>query len=127
MCDYSLEMYRSRPAVSGEKYETYRFPSGSIGFVAPGDFTTAICVACDCRLELHGIPIDLRQRLDVDEASGVTFVRIEEGPHHDGVRFRDGTEVTLQRLGPGVSAVVIDALTRPLPSLRKEIEEVEAG
>jgi hypothetical protein len=79
------------------------------------------------RLELHGIPIDLRQRLDVDGASGVTFVRIEEGPHHDGVRFRDGTEVKLQRLGPGVSAVVIDALTRPLPSLRRKIEEVDAG
>ncbi len=127
MCDYSLEMYRSRPAVSGEQYETYRFPSGSIGFVAPGDFNIAICMACDSRLELAGIPLDLRHRLDVDDATGVTFVRIEEGPHHDGVRFPDGTEITLQRLGPGVSAVVVDALTKPLRSLLKNLGEVAAG
>ena len=127
MCDYSLEMYRSRPAVSGEQYETYRFPSGSVGFVAPGDPTTAICMACDSRLQLRGIPIDLRQRLDVDEAAGVTFVCIDGGDYHDGVRFRDGTEVTLQRLGPGVSAVVVDALTMPLRSLRADLQEVQAG
>lgn len=124
MCDYSLEMYRSRPAVAGERYETYRFPSGSVGFVSPGDLSTAVCMACDSQLELSGIPIDLRQRLDVDEASGVTFVRIEEGPHHDGIRLPDGTEVSLQRLGPGVGAVVVDALTTPMPRLRPALVTV---
>lgn len=126
MCDYSLEMYRTRPAVAGERYETYRFPSGSIGFVAPGDVTTAICMACDTRLELQGIPIDLRQRLDVDEDAGVTFVRIDVGNHHDGVRFSDGTEVTLQRLGPSVRAVAIDTLTAPLLELRYDLEVMAA-
>jgi hypothetical protein len=34
MCDYSLEMYRSRPAQLGERYETHQFQSYSIGFIA---------------------------------------------------------------------------------------------
>ena len=47
MCDYSLEMYQSRPAQQGEEYISNRFPSGSIGFVSPGDQSIAICMACD--------------------------------------------------------------------------------
>lgn len=128
MCDYSLEMYRTRPAVTGERYETRRFPSGSLGFVSPGDADTAVCMACDTRLELAGLPPGLQQRLNLPQQTAiVTFVRIDEGPHHDGIRFADGTEVTLQALGPGVSASVIDTLTRaPMPELRRELEPVTA-
>ena len=35
MCDYSLEMYQSRPAQQGEEYISNRFRSGSVGFVSP--------------------------------------------------------------------------------------------
>src|SRR5260370_16388430 len=49
MCDYSLEMYGSRPAREGELYVTTRFPSGSIGFASPGDPRTAVCMQCDTR------------------------------------------------------------------------------
>ena len=56
MCDYSLEAYRSRPARLGERYETHRFESYSIGFVAPGDPSTAVCMAYDTKLRLEGIP-----------------------------------------------------------------------
>ena len=31
MCDYSLEMYHSRPARAGERYVLHRFRSGSLG------------------------------------------------------------------------------------------------
>jgi len=127
MCDYSLEVYRTRPAVTGERYETRRFPSGSVGFAAPGDAETAVCMACDTRLELAGIRPDLQQRLNVTQTVAVTFVRIEGGPYHDGVRFPSGAEVTLQQLGPGVSAVVIDNLTTaPMPELRRNIELMTA-
>ena len=47
MCDFSLELYRSRPARVGERYETPRFPSGTVGFIAPGDVSTAVCMAYD--------------------------------------------------------------------------------
>jgi len=56
MCDYSLETYRSRPAQVGERYETHQFPSFSVGFIAPGDPPTAVCMACDTKLTLEGIP-----------------------------------------------------------------------
>ncbi len=45
MCDYSLETYRSRPAQLGERYETHLFRSYSIGFIAPGDPSIAVCMA----------------------------------------------------------------------------------
>ncbi len=45
MCDYSLEMYISRPAREGERYVTTRFPSGSMGLAAPGQPGTAVCMA----------------------------------------------------------------------------------
>lgn len=121
MCDYSLEMYRSRPALAGEDYETRRFHSGSVGFVAAGDAETAICMACDIRLALSQIPMDLQHSLRIGDRDEVTFVHIEAGPYHDGVRFSNGSEVTLQKLGVGVKARVIDALaTAPVMTPRED-------
>lgn len=113
MCDYSLEMYRSRPAQAGETYETFRFPSGTVGFTAPGDTSTAVCMACDTRLRLEGIPETVRSAYGVAAEEDVTFARLEAGPHHDGVRFANGAQVTLQLLGPTVKARVLDTLTTP--------------
>jgi hypothetical protein len=110
MCDYSLETYRSRPAQLGEKYETHRFPSSSIGFIAPGDLSTAVCMACDTKLRLEGIPHKIQRAYFVTPKEDVTFTRLEDGPHHDGVRFGNGVEVTLQELGPGVKGYLYDAL-----------------
>jgi hypothetical protein len=111
MCDYSLEHYRSRPAQLGEKYETHQFESRSIGFIAPGDASTAICMACDTKLRLEGIPELIQRRLRVSANENVTFTRMETGPHHDGVHFANGAEVTLQELGPGVTGYVDDLLS----------------
>ena len=108
MCDYSLEHYRSRPAQLGEKYETHQFGSWSIGFIAPGDASTAICMACDTKLRLEGIPELIQMRLRVSANENVTFTRLEAGPYHDGVRFANGAEVTLQELGTGVTGYVDD-------------------
>jgi hypothetical protein len=111
MCDYSLEHYRSRPAQLGEKYETHQFESHSIGFIAPGDPATAVCMACDTKLRLESIPEMVQIRHGVSATEKVTFTRLDDGPHHDGVRFDNGTEVTLQELGPGVKGYLIDALS----------------
>lgn len=120
MCDYSLEMYRSRPAVAGERYETRRFPTGSIGFVAPGDAETAVCMACDTRLELSQIPTGLQRELSIAASSEVTFVHIEAEPYHDGVRFPNGAEITLQRLGESVQAIVLDTLDTAVQVKRRD-------
>lgn len=129
MCDYSLEHYQSRPARQGEQYVTNRFPSGSVGFVVPGDQSVAVCMTCDMRLRLEKIPAALQARLGVTAQQTVTFARLETGPYHDGVRFGTGQGITLQELGPGVTAWLVDALANPLPERGPNVQRdtVEAG
>ncbi len=114
MCDYSLEAYRSRPAWEGEQYVTSRFTSGSVGFIAPGDTQTAICMAYDTRITLENIPSAIQTALGVKAKEVVTFAKLESEFFQDGVRFANGAQITLQRLGPGVQASVEDALTTPM-------------
>ena len=116
MCDYSLEHYHSRPAQQDEDYVTNRFTSGSVGFIVPGDPSIAICVACDMRLALAGIPPPLQSRLGISGCELVTFTRLETGLYRDGVRFANGQAVTLQELGSGVTARLFDALAKPIPA-----------
>ena len=113
MCDYSLENYRTRPARAGEKYVTTRFPSGSVGLASPADCSTAVCVSYDTKLHIENIPEDMQQSFGIGPAEGVVFVRLENGPYHDAVRFRTGTEVPLHSLRPGITFtadVLLDAV-----------------
>jgi len=68
-------------------------------------------MACDTKLRLEGISEIVQRRLGISAIETVTFTRLEVGPHHDGVRFANGTEVTLQELGPGVTGYVDDLLS----------------
>lgn len=87
MCDYSLETYRSQPAQDGGSYETHRFRSHSIGFVDPRNVSTAVCMACDMRLKLEGIPQEVQCAYGVTANEVVTFVNLETGTYQDGARF----------------------------------------
>lgn len=109
MCDYSLEMYASRPAREKEKYVTTRFPSGSYGLVAPGDCTTAVCVQYDTRLRLENISAELQARLGVKPEEEVVFTRLEYGAYRDGVTFVNGKEISLQLFGAGVNVQLMPA------------------
>jgi hypothetical protein len=44
MCDYSLHHVKSRPAKVGDKLRTVNFNTGTRGFAAPEDPTTAVCI-----------------------------------------------------------------------------------
>lgn len=112
MCDYSLEVYGTQPAREGEKYVTSRFPSGTIGLAMAGGGTTAVCVQCDTQLRLEGISPEVQAALGVGPKEEATFVRLETGPFHDGVRFRNGREISLQQLKPGVAVSVVRLLER---------------
>ncbi len=113
MCDYSLEMYASRPAREAEKYVTTRFPSGSIGLASPGDCTTAVCVQYDTHLRLENISTDLQGRLCVKSEEDVVFARLEHGAYRDGIRFGNGKEVSLQLLGSGVAVTLVELAKKP--------------
>lgn len=115
MCDYSLEMYASRPAREGELYQTTRFPSGSIGLTAGRDCGTAICVQYDTRLKLENIPPAVRRPLGIEEAATATFVRLEAGTYRDGLRFDNGKEISLQQLGTGVRATIPTLIEHATP------------
>jgi hypothetical protein len=53
-------------------------------------------MAYDKRLILTGLNADLSSKMGA--SAEATFVRLDQGPYHDGVRFVDGTELTLQQL-----------------------------
>jgi hypothetical protein len=101
-------MYASRPAREGEIYVTIRFPSGSIGMASPGDCTTAVCVSHGTRLRLENLPAEIQETLAVTAVEDIVFTRLENGLHHDGVKFANGAEMPLHRMGVGVLVSLID-------------------
>ena len=105
MCDYSLELYRSRPAVQEEQYTLHRFPSGTMGFVAGTDCETAVCMPAGARLSLEGINETVQRAFSIGPAEQVTMTRLEVTghAHRDAVRFANGREVLLQSLNAGVT------------------------
>lgn len=123
MCDYSLEGYRSRPARADERYETRRFPSHTVGIVAPADSETAVCMACDTRLKLEGLPNSLQRDHGIGPDEEATFIRLEAGLHRDGVRFGNGAQASLQAVGPGVRVTVLSLAEAPLPDTGHVHEE----
>jgi hypothetical protein len=108
MCDYSLEIYRSRPAVQEEQYSLHRFRSGTVGFVHPADCHTAVCMPTGARLRLEGINETVQRAYCVGAFESVVMMRLpfRGNTHRDGVRFSDGREVLLQSLNVGVSAML---------------------
>lgn len=104
MCDYSLELYRSRPAVQEEQYTLHRFPSGTMGFVAGTDCETAVCMPAGARLHLEGINETVQRAFSIGPSEEVTMTRLEVTghAHRDAVRFTSGREVLLQSLNAGV-------------------------
>jgi hypothetical protein len=109
MCDYSLEMYHSRPARAGERYVLHRFRSGSLGFVDPADCETAVCMPAGARLRLEGISPRVQQAYSLARTAEVVMTRVPYSGrvHRDGVRAANSREFLLQSLNPGVSAVML--------------------
>ena len=112
MCDYSLEMYGSRPAREGELYVSTRFPSGSIGFAAPGDPRIPVCVQCDTKVVLTDIPAAMQKTYGIGPEVETVFAQRETGLYRDGLRLKDGRFVSLQDLPPGVGAYIPSLLER---------------
>lgn len=113
MCDYSLEAYKTRPARQGETITTHRFPSGSLGFVAPENSTVAVCLACDTQLHLSNLPTSIQRSCGVGQKAVATFTQLDTTGYRDAVLFETGKSVTLQQLGIGVDALIVDSLTKP--------------
>jgi hypothetical protein len=122
MCDYSLEVYGSRPAREGEKLVTSRFPSGTIGLTAPEAPGTPVCLACDTALAVAAIPQRLRQALGLKDKEEAVFSRLESGAYRDAIKFKNGAEISLQYLESGMEVTVLSLLENELklPEVRHE-------
>ncbi|HEY1362106.1 MAG TPA: hypothetical protein VGF60_07655 [Xanthobacteraceae bacterium] len=116
MCDYSLMHVRSRPASVGDKLRTTNFGTGTRGFAAPGDPTTAVCVlpgtelAFDTEITVYGAPSQSRHRTAI-------FRQINfEQPHmhHDALELPDGQTLLLTFLCEGQEATVLQLPAKPV-------------
>ncbi|MGO9422000.1 hypothetical protein [Roseiarcus sp.] len=125
MCDYSLEMYGSRPAREGELYVSTRFPSGSIGFAAPGDPRIPVCVQCDTKVVLTDIPAAMQKTYGIGPEVETVFAQRETGLYRDGLRLKDGRFVSLQDLPPGVGAYIPSLLERRVEKRVRLLEAVD--
>ncbi len=131
MCDYSLHGINNRLAVDGEQLVVHRFRTGSIGMAAePGTRSEpsapkrpwywlfgrpqrvadcAVCIPPGAKLILRDIPVRIQRELGVGATEEVVFTQLtaETNTYLDAVRFRNGSELLLQRLDPGQHVQVV--------------------
>jgi hypothetical protein len=129
MCDYSLQNVKSRPASVGDKLTTRNFGTGTRGFAASEDSTTAVCVLPGTELAFskeiacvsHGL-LGWGSKTAVHKTA--IFRQINKDiphRHHDALEFPDGETVLLTELCEGQEATVLQ-----LPAIPTTQEEAEA-
>ena len=121
MCDYSLHHVKSRPAKVGDKLRTVNFNTGTRGFAAPEDSTTAVCVLPGTELAFSEEVKSASFRLFGCKAKTINFRTAifrqinKDVPrvHHDALEFPDGTCVLLTDLLEGQEATVLQLPAQP--------------
>ena len=115
MCDYSLMHVKSRPASVGDKLRTSNFGTGTRGFAAPGDPTTAVCVlpgtelAFDAPICVYGASAPTTHRTAIFRQIN----RTQPYMHHDALELPDGRTLLLTFLCEGQEATVLQLPARP--------------
>ncbi len=119
MCDFSLHNVKSRPAKVGDKLTTQNFITGTCGFAAPEDSTTAVCILPGTELAFSAEVICASSRLfswrTISSRTAV-FRQIDKDVpqvHHDALEFPDGTIVLLTDLHEGQQATVLQLPAQP--------------
>ena len=127
MCDFSLQSTRSRPAKVGDKLTTHNFGTGTRGFAAPEDLTTAVCI-------LPGTELAFSREVSVPAAGFLPWTKTvghataifrqvnknEPRAHHDALEFPDGLIVLLTELREGQEATVLQLPAQPATTAEAE-------
>jgi hypothetical protein len=128
MCDYSLQNVSSRPAKVGDRLTTRNFGTGTRGFAAADDPTTAVCV-------LPGTELAFSEKVSVPERGLFrrTWIRLihtmaifrqvnKDDPykHHDALEFPDGRVLLLTMLRDGQNATVLQLPAQPTTAAEEE-------
>jgi hypothetical protein len=131
MCDYSLQGVASRPAKVGDKLTTRNFGTGTRGFAASEERTTAVCL-------LPGTEIAFAKEIAVESPrffgrsiksmshTTAIFRQVnKETPHvhHDSLEFPDGQMVLLTELCEGQEATVLQLPAQPATAIEAEAQK----
>ena len=136
MCDYSLTNVRSRPARVGDKLTVRDFGTGTRGFCAPEDPSTAVCLLPGTELSYSGEVMCLatglfpwRERaLDYTTAIFRQINKDKVAAHHDALEFPDGRSVLLTLLCEGQRATVLQLPAQPkTKNLRTKNESITSA
>lgn len=116
MCDYSLELQKSRQAIAGDRLVTTAFPgSTTVGFSEAGREDVAVCLkpgtelAFEQPVAFSGLFGFLLQAYQHD-CLMARFRHVNENNplvHHDALEFANGQVVLVNHLCPGQHASVI--------------------
>jgi hypothetical protein len=121
MCDYSLELVRSRPAKVGDKLVTRDFGTGTRGFAAADDPGLAVCVMPGTELAFTqevacwpGGLLGWRMRTINHQTAIFRQVNKDKWAHHDALEFPDGRTELLTLLCEGQEATVLQLPAQPM-------------
>ncbi len=122
MCDYSLTNVASRPAKVDDKLVVSNFGTGTRGFAAVGDPTTAVCCLPGTEIAFDA-PITHFGETCKNAESLAIFRQInKEQPHqhHDALELPSGTTLMLHYLNEGQTATVLQLPAAPRNEAEKE-------
>jgi len=131
MCDYSLHNVKSRPAKVGDKLTTRNFNTGTRGFAAPEDVSTAVCVLPGTELAfasqvrcgpsgLFGLKVSTLNH------STAIFRQVNKDmprAHHDALEFPDGQVVLLTDMVEDQEATVLQLPAQPATAVEAKAQE----
>jgi hypothetical protein len=131
MCDYSLHSVKSRPAKVGDKLTTHNFNTGTRGFAAPEDASTAVCVlpgtelafAKVVRCEPSGFFAWKMKAVNHTTAIFRQINKDEPRTHHDALEFPDGQIVRLTDVVEGQEATVLQLPAQPATAAEAKAQE----
>jgi hypothetical protein len=131
MCDYSLHSVKSRPAKVGDKLTTHNFNTGTRGFAAPEDASTAVCVLPGTELAFaKAVRCSLRglfawKVTTVDHTTAIFRQVNKHNPraHHDALEFPDGQTVLLTDVFEGQEATVLQLPAQPATTAEAKAQE----
>jgi hypothetical protein len=131
MCDYSLQTVRSRPARVSNKLTTHHFNTGTIGFAAPEDANTAVCVLPGTELAFATVircspRVLFGWKVKVVNHTTAIFRQVnKDNPrtHHDALEFPDGQIVLLTHVIEGQEATVLQLPAQPATAAEAKAQE----
>ena len=131
MCDYSLTNVGSRPARIGDKLTVRDFGTGTRGFCAPEDPSTAVCLLPGTELSFVGEVMCLatglfpwRERaLNYNTAIFRQINKDKVAAHHDALEFPDGRMVLLTHLLEGQEATVPQLPAQPVTAAETKAQK----